>query len=323
LRIRRRSFIAWLLVFGCVGVGAPAGATTDPPNDLVAPLTGLPVGDEATVGRPALVIPIDNWGEQGPHAGLNAADLVFEMVAEGQVTRMLAVFNSQDADPVGPIRSGRTQDVLLFGCLNNPLFAHSGGNQGVIGALRKIGWTVLDQSDPSYFRSDEFGNGAPHNLYANTSELWARAGDSGAAAPQFDYLPTGEEIDGPEVGEVEIQFASHPIVWTWHAGTGRYLRSQFGHVHETDTGQVTATTVIVITAPYRDSPAAAGSPEAQTVGSGDAVVYANGRRVAGTWTRESPTSVFTLEANGEPVLIPPGRTWIEVVDVANYELTES
>ena len=152
--------------------------------------------------------------------------------------------------------------------------------------------------------------------------MWARAGDSGAAAPQFGYLPAGEEIDGPAVGDVAIQFGNNPIVWTWHAGTGRYLRSQFGHVHETDTGQVTATTVIVITAAYRDSPAAAGSPEAQTVGSGD-VGSKPTAGIAGTWTRESPTSVFTLEADGEPILIPPGRTWIEVVDVANYELTES
>jgi hypothetical protein len=235
---------------------------------------------------------------------------------------MLAVFNSHDADPVGPIRSGRTQDVLLFGCLNEPLFAHSGGNQAVIRAFARTGWNVLDQSDPSYFRSDEFGNGAPHNLYANTSELWARAGDSGAAAPQFDYLPAGEEIEGSDVSEIALQFGNHPIDWTWHAGTGRYLRSQSSQAHETNAGQVHTTTVIVIAVPYRDSPVA-GGPEAQTVGSGDAVVFANGRRVEGTWTRDSPTSRFTLEANGEPIAIPPGRTWIEVVDVDNYSLTES
>ena len=230
------------------------------------PLTGLPVEDETAVGRPALVIPVDNWGPQGPHAGLN------EMV---------------------------------------------------LAALRDVGWTVFDQGSPGFFRSDEFGNFPPQNLYANTTELWAQAGDSGVAVPQFGYLPDGRQIDGTEVNEIAIQFGNNPIVWTWHAGTGRYLRSQFDHVHETSTGQATATTVIVVEVPYRDSQPGAGSPEAQTVGSGRVLVFGNGRRVEGTWTRESPTSPFTLQSDGKVIRIPPGRTWSEVLDVDDYQLTES
>jgi hypothetical protein len=86
---------------------------------------------------------------------------------------------------------------------------------------------------------------------------------------------------------------------------------------------VAATTVIVVVVPYGESPAAFGSPEAQTVGTGKAVVYVNGRRVEGTWTRESTTSTFSIEAAGEPILVPPGRTWILVADAEDHEITES
>jgi len=290
MMVRRRSFLASFVIVGSLAVGASAEATTEPEGDVVAPLTGLPVDNAALIRRPALVIPIDNYEHQDPHAGLNEADLVFEL--------------------------------MLFGYLNDPLFAHSGGNEGVNAALRKVGWTVLDQGDGT-FRSDEFGNQAPHNLYANTSALFWLADDSGPVVQQFSYLPAGEEVDGPDVGEVALRFGNNPIVWSWHASAGQYFRSQYRGAHETATGQANATTVIVVAVPYGPSPAAEYSPEAQTVGTGDAIVYSNGRRVEGTWTRDSPTSTFTLEADGEPILIPPGRTWIEVVDVDTYELTES
>jgi hypothetical protein len=54
-----------------------------------------------------------------------------------------------------------------------------------------------------------------------------------------------------------------------------------------------------------------------------AVVFANGRRVERAWTRESTTSPFSLEAAGEPILVPPGRTWIMVADAEDHEITES
>jgi hypothetical protein len=321
--VRRRSLLASVVLSSCCVYGGTATATTEPVAPAVYPLTGLPVDDESTVGRPALVIPIDNWGPQGPHAGLNEADVVFELIAEGRATRMLAVFNSRDADPVGPIRSGRTQDVMLFGALSDPVFAHSGGNEFVVRALLETDWTVLDQGDEGFFRSDQFGNGAPHNLYANTSELFPQAGGSGPVVPQFSYLPPDDMIAGDEVGTIDVRVGNNPVRWVWDASAGEYLRWQGGAVHETNTGQVAATTVIVVVVPYGESPAAFGSPEAQTVGTGKAVVYVNGRRVEGTWTRESTTSTFSIEAAGEPILVPPGRTWILVADAEDHEITES
>ena len=85
-------------------------------------------------GRPALVVKVDNaWGAW-PQSGLNEADVVFEILVEG-ISRFAAVYQSESAGLVGPIRSARTSDLNLVAMLNRPLFAWSGGNQGVQSAL--------------------------------------------------------------------------------------------------------------------------------------------------------------------------------------------
>ena len=87
------------------------------------PLTGVVIAP-----RPALVVKVDNVDAE-PQSGLNQADIVFEEIVEGQATRFAAVFNSMEANPVGPIRSGRTQDVNLLLSLNDPAIVYSGANE--------------------------------------------------------------------------------------------------------------------------------------------------------------------------------------------------
>src|SRR4029078_12309197 len=96
----------------------------------VMPVTGLPITDPAATQRVALVVKIDNHPDARPQSGLNQADIVFEENAE-QLARFAAVFQTNAPDPVGPIRSGRTQDVELLGSLHKPIFVWSGGKRGV------------------------------------------------------------------------------------------------------------------------------------------------------------------------------------------------
>ncbi|HEV7887212.1 MAG TPA: DUF3048 domain-containing protein, partial [Acidimicrobiales bacterium] len=100
------------------GTGFPAGA---------APLTGLPAKPEL-LGRAALVVKIDNAPKARPQKGLLQADVVIEEKVEDGVTRFFTIFQSQDADPVGPVRSARTTDITLVTPLNRPLFSYSGTN---------------------------------------------------------------------------------------------------------------------------------------------------------------------------------------------------
>ena len=90
------------------------GPTTTLPDGPKYPLTGLPMTDELKGHRVAIVVKIDNHPQARPQSGLNRADIVFEENVEN-LTRFAAVFQRDDADPVGPVRSGRTQDIDLLG----------------------------------------------------------------------------------------------------------------------------------------------------------------------------------------------------------------
>ena len=93
--------------------------------------------------------------------------------------------------------------------------------------------------------------------------------------------------------------------WAWDAEAGLFLRSQSGSPHELTDGQAEHEQRRRADRAVRDRPA--GGPEAQTVGTGAVVVYSNGLKVEGTWTRENPEDPFTLEAGGAPILLTPGR----------------
>jgi hypothetical protein len=294
-----------------------AAPTTTSPPPPAYPLLGLPIANPAEwQPRPALIVKIDNVSAK-PQSGLNEADLVFEEIVEGRATRFAAVFNSRDADPVGPIRSGRTQDVTLFQSYNDPVFAFSGGNAGVNAALAATGWTILSQGN-GMFRDSRF-HGTPHNLYARTTELYAQAGDSGLAVPQFKY---GQTAGTPAQG-CNLAIGGVRASWAWDATEGMYLRAEGGSPHPTTNGQVATRNVVVLFMPYAGSWVDSRSPEAQSVGNGRAVIYRNAQKIEGNWSRDDANLPFTLTtANGEPLLLSAGRSFIELCDVATDSVTD-
>ena len=119
-------------------------------------------------------------------------------------------------------------------------------------------------------------------------------------------------------GSSRIAPAPSPIyAYDYKAGTpaGKVMLRIYSAQHFSvgDDPTASANSVIVLVVPYGTSPAG-GGPEAQTIGTGAAVVYTAGHKIEGTWTRQSATEPFHLEAGGQPILITPGRTWVELVD---------
>jgi Protein of unknown function (DUF3048) C-terminal domain len=143
-------------------------------------------------------------------------------------------------------------------------------------------------------------------------DLWSQAGDSGEAVPIFEYGTP----DGTAVTFAEMMVGGYSVRWDWDATLGLWMRSQRGSAHELTDGQASTNNVVVLVVPYGTSPY--GGPESQTVGTGRAVVYTNGQTVEGTWTRATAADPWTLEsADGQPILLAPGRTWVELVDSDN------
>jgi hypothetical protein len=286
------------------------------------PLTGAVLGKHRTLPqRPALVVKIDNHVQARPQSGLNAADIVFEEIVE-YGTRFAAVFHSKSSNPVGPIRSGRTQDIAMLGRLNRPLFAWSGGNANVTNAINaselvNVGPSVVN----AYYRDGSRGVDYEHTLYSNTDALWGFAPpDWKQPGAYFRYVRPGEAFAGRPAAGVDLQLDSYSVRWAWSPERKGYIRYTSGSPHATNDGQILATNVVILETRYLPSPADARSPEAQTIGTGRAWVYSAGRVRQGTWTRPGPHSPIQLAAvdRGETVKIEltPGRTWVELAEIA-------
>ncbi len=304
---------------------APATTTTVAP--VPAPLTGAPAPDPEVLDRPALVVKIDNHPSANPQSGLNLADIVYEEEVEG-ISRLLAIFHSQASSPVGPIRSGRTSDIDIMGALGTPLFAWSGGNAKVTAAIRNadlvdVGFAT--SSGPGgYYR--ERTRSAPHNLYADGEKLFALARpEQNAPQPLFTYRAPGEATAlGRPVAGVDFAISGTRGGWRWDAASASWQRLQDGKPHMTLGGErVSAANVVVQFTTYRTSPADPKSPEAVTVGTGEAWVFVDGRVVEGTWTRASAQAPTVLETDdGQVIALSPGRTWVELPRSAKATVVE-
>ncbi len=291
----------------------PSTTTTVPA--VLAPLTGLPI-DPAKASRPALVVKIDNFPTIArPQVGINNADVVFEEIVEG-ITRFAAVFQSEDADPVGPIRSARTSDINILAQLGRPLLAWSGGNPYV---TRAIGNANIDNLTPdryasAYFRTSD--RAKPHNYFSNTSTLFSLATDATPVPqPLFQYRTEGQPLPptAQPSGGVKIVFTGgQKVDYAWNDTLKGWARFQAGTPHvDADGHQIAPANLVVLFTPYKTSPADKNSPEAQTVGSGEAWVFTDGAIIPGTWNRPDPAKPATLtDGNGQPILLTPGHTWV-------------
>ncbi len=301
----------------------PADTTTTtttteaPPVGDLFPLTGEPIGD-ADADHPAVVVKISNNDATARAAtdGLDEADIVYEERIEVEATRFASVFHSSLPEQVGSVRSGRTSDVQIVANLNRPVFGFSGANEGVHNQLRAAEADGIllrasaDFGDNQFSRISDFG--APNNLVADVSRLVNEAPDGEPPAPVFDYGNNAVELGSPSPGvriaaRVEAQYV-------WSESDGGYLRFQGGNAHVTRDGiQITPVNVIVLTTQYVPSQVDRSSVDAVTIGEGEVVVYSNGARVVGTWTREFPRDPFTLTtADGEIIGLAPGQTWVSL-----------
>jgi hypothetical protein len=298
-------------------------STTLPPT-IRQPLTGQPLESEDQIlQRAALVAKIDNNAAAVPnHSGLAVADIVYEEVVEGRTTRFAAVFHSQSSDPIGPIRSGRTQDIALFTSFNHPLFVWSGGNPGVTRLINESQLINMGPNNASgYFRGP---GGAPHNLYNSTDNIWAQTPPDHPGPPpqQFPYVDVDDSFEGTATLGVQARVGSENIEWIWNPDLGKFERSQRGRPHNDKLfGRIAATNVIVMGVDYNRSAVDRNSPEAQTLGEGPAWVFSNGQVVEGRWKRDViQYPIQYLDVDGEPIALEPGNTWVELAD--NAEVNE-
>jgi hypothetical protein len=315
-----------LVVFAIVVVAAIAGGAYGyvMNQHMTAPLTGLPVSQSLANRRPIAVM-LDNISPDArPQSGLSQADVVFETLAEGGITRFMAVFQSHDAGMIGPVRSTRLYFNTWAAALG-VIFGHDGGNVDALQQLPTLTSIYNEDADRitgPFWRISS--RAVPHNEYTSTTRLRDYAASHGGSttgvAMSIPHKGDAGPSQRPDHFTLNIAFSGpdYAVTWQYDRGANDYLRTMAGAPHiDAATGQqITARNVVVMytteTSAY--DPYTPGAIHLGTVGSGRAVVYEDGRAVQGTWHVASVGAPLQwLDGNGNPIKLNKGNTWVEVV----------
>ncbi|WP_324649503.1 DUF3048 domain-containing protein [Georgenia sp. H159] len=295
-------------------------ATPTPAPVPTWPLTGVPAED--LQGRPAIAVKVENTAMARPQTGLGDADVVWEEMVEGGITRFNAVFHSTLPEVVGPVRSLRPMDAGIVAPLGGPQVV-SGGQPMFLDSVHAQGVQLIsnDAGDAGFFRSPD--RRAPHNLYGRLADLLPQAAATEPPPEQFAFAADGEEPTAVRIGEpasaLRLRFPQTAPGWSWDPASGRWLRDENGTASTTVDGEVLdARNVVVmrvqIVASAGLDQAGNAVPETVMTGTGEALVASGGHTVAATWTKPSVTDPVTLTtADGGVVELAPGATWVELV----------
>lgn len=305
-----------LVVAACGGGDGKSKKASKAP--AVAPLTGLPDPNGEARGRPALEVKIDNTPPARPQAGLDAADVVFEEVVEGEITRFLAVFNSSLPDTVGPIRSVRATDPNLVWPLGG-VFAFSGGAAPNVELIRQAPVNAVDETAAGSAMFRDRGRGAPLNLFGRPAELVGKGGKPVPPPALFQYLGSKEPSPGDPASAVHIGFSpGFDPTYTYDAPSRTWKRSYGVTPFTARSGQQIAPANVVVQ--FTNYEGGAGNPTAEgiTVGEGDVWVFTDGKVVKGRWVRPAKAQPAKyVDAAGKPIKLLPGRTWVHLLPIGN------
>ncbi|HUZ40089.1 MAG TPA: DUF3048 domain-containing protein [Acidimicrobiales bacterium] len=292
-------------------------STTVPPP-ATAPLSGLPDPTGLSLKRPDLTVKIEDTPEALPQWGVDQADVVYEEIVNGGITRLAAVFNSHAPLKVGPVRSVRPTDTQIVWPLGG-IFAYSGGAPYAVDSIETVpGLKLIDESSAgtAMFRDPDLY--APHNLFAIAPKLFAFGGTPVPPKALFTYRSKEQKAGGAAVVSFVVPFPSiYPVTWTWDTATMSWDRTLFGKADVTGTGRrESPTNVVVMWVNYVNGIGTEAS-YANLQGSGTAAYFVDGRETTGTWSR-GPNKADVIQyktLNGKTALMTPGQTWVELLNV--------
>ena len=291
------------------------------------PLCGLEVEDDDPLlhMRP-LSVKIENTPESRPALGITLADIVYETITEGGITRFNALFHSQMPEAVGSVRSARNSDITIVPQYDD-IFVFSGANSLVWADLGKTWINYMEEgtSGKALYRIGH--KQGPHNLYLNIERAIERAEERGYVWYQpwpkglmfGDYDISGLS-DRDAAIEVFVPFSGSmfDVTWIYDPERGCYLRYIKGQA-QNDEGyanqQIIADNVIMLEIPYKFAPDVPGKGQTYNMdftGYGSAIIFRDGVRIDCTWETDGSHPPHFKDANGDYILLKPGKTWFQV-----------
>ncbi|GBF10795.1 DUF3048 domain-containing protein [Tepidibacillus sp. HK-1] len=284
-------------------------------SKYTAPLTGLHVDNE--VKERIIGVMVNNHPKARPQSGLIEADMVYEILAEGMITRFVAFYQSKAPKVVGPVRSIRPYYIDLINGFDG-LIVHAGASEAAYAILQRDNLPDLDEiknSGPAFWRVDF--RKMPHNLYTSIDKIRTFAEKKGYRSegyiPTIPFLKEDEIVTGTPAKEINIEYYSKYIVGYQYDETkkqyNRYINGQPHTDLETEE-QLTAKNLLVIRAEHKilDNE---GRRSINLYGPGKGYLFQNGAMKEITWERKD--GVIRAYVDGKEQGLLPGQTWTIVV----------
>ncbi|MEK9156279.1 MAG: DUF3048 domain-containing protein [Patescibacteria group bacterium] len=292
-----------------------------------APLDGVMTSAEAASRHPLAVI-VENHPDARPQAGLDKASIVYEAIAEGGITRFMAIYGTEEAEKVGPVRSVRTY-FIDWASGYNAYLSHVGGNIDALDQIKAEKSLDLDQFTypSSYWRDRNRSVASEHTMYTSTTKLREQAKTNGySTANNFNVFkfkddPTAAEQDAlPQSQKAKINFSSaqYAIEFDYDRETNSYKRKMAGSVHtdQITKNQITAKNIVAMTVDRRATVTRINEPgwDMDIVGGGKAKIFLDGKMIEGTWKKASKADrELFYDESGNEIIFNRGRFWIAVV----------
>ncbi len=301
------------------------GPITPPPPQYSCPLDGTIVANKAAASQRPIVVQVDNAPAARNQAGLSQADIVYEAMAEGDITRFSAVYSCHEAAVIGPVRSARLINLELAPEYN-ALLVNSGSSEGVSAALDTspdvININDNNFHDLAFWRTDD--RAAPHNLMSSTAGIRKAADSVGITnVAKVQSLIFKDDKPAPAITNIEVNYSGLvDTVYRYDPATNGWLRFISGEPHlDAATGaQLTPKNVIIQFVPSYQSDivedvGGSHGMEYTLTGTGRAVIFRDGQAIDGMWTRPAKDVVTQyVDASGKPIELNRGLTFIQLVD---------
>ena len=322
---------------------SPAGgtqATTQPTENVVKPvrfrnpLNGTPMDEPATL-RP-YAITINNIEYAMPQCGVSEADMVFEILAEGGITRCLELFSDiRDLEHLGAIRSARPYLVDIARSFD-AIYVHHGGSADGYNEAYNTDTDNLDaltNAGYAYYRDQarlDNGYALEHTSFADGADLIEAAADNGYTSvweEGFDYgfvfAERGGTSGGDAAGQINIHFGEGGklTALTYQPDTGKYAAAQYDDDFvDGNTGHVVSfRNVVCISAETYDyiDVYNINRLEITLTGGGDGYFACDGKIVPIRWSRDSVGEPFSFKLeDGTPITLGVGNTYVAVVPLS-------
>ncbi|MBU1891020.1 DUF3048 domain-containing protein [Patescibacteria group bacterium] len=265
-----------------------------------------------------VAIMIENLVASRPQSGVNKANLVYEVLVEGGITRFMAVYASGDeVEKIGPVRSARDY-YLDWAKELNAVYAHVGGSPKSFELIPQYDIIDLNQFyNSQYFwrSSDRY---APHNLYTS-SELLARAirdkdfSETGDYE-SWEYSKTANPADSEKTLTIGFSTYNYLVEYKYNKTNNEFIRYQAGEPHTMENGEAISAKNVVVQYVKTRTADDENRLSIETIGEGDARIYIDGKEINGQWkkpARDERTKYY--DSSGDEIEFNRGTTWVEVL----------